>query len=198
MQTGGGKMSTLDQLTDSEQTAGEEVSSGRNLMYAMRIVHRSQTLLVGLADRKANALIGIMMVVFSILLAKSDLMITLPLSLKLLLGAFFLSEVLAVCFALLVILPKNVASSSCTDMVRVGNPLFFGFYTQCSQAEFIQYLFEEFESDVRARELLLADYYQVGCVLKKKYRLLRKAYLSAAIGMLLLCGLLVSLLFAGG
>lgn len=189
-------------MSDSKKTVSVEtaeetgVPGGRNLMYAMRILHRNQTQLVGLADRKANALIGIVMVVLSILLAKSDVIITWPLFLKMLLGAFFVSELLAVYFALLVIFPQNICSSSRVSMSETGNPLFFGCFSQCSQEEFVRYLSEEFEEDARARELLLCDYYQIGCVLKKKYAILRRAYVSAAAGMVLMCGLLAGLLLA--
>ena len=172
------------------ETVNREVPNGRNLMYALRMVHRSQTHLVGLADRKANVLVGIIMVTFSILLSKSDLTITLPVPLKVMLGAFLFAEGLAVYFALMVIYPKKIVNVA-NELADTGNPLFFGCYARFSQADFIEYLSNEFEDDVRARELMLADYYQVGLVLNKKYLMLRKAYISAAFGILVMCSLFI-------
>ena len=67
----------------------------------------------------------------------------------------------------------------------MANPLFFGFYTRYSEAEYTQYLSSILVDDESARVLLIGDMYQIGLILRRKYRLLRMAYISALLGVLL-------------
>lgn len=46
-------------------------STDRDVIYALRTTHQYQTNLINLADHKANILIGLSLVTFSILLTKA-------------------------------------------------------------------------------------------------------------------------------
>jgi hypothetical protein len=170
-------------------TVSEEVKPNENsgeIVSAMQIVHYNQSRLIILADQKANALIGMLTVVFTILFANIQHLSKLPVSGQIAFFGFLLMEVSGIIFALLVIFPKNISRKGPEKPEQMSNPLFFGAYTQFGEDEYVTCLMNRLISGVAARQLLLIDYYQVGIVLKQKYRQLRRAYILAVGGLVLL------------
>jgi hypothetical protein len=64
---------------------------------------------------------------------------------------------------------------------EMANPLFFGGFTNFTEAEYVTFLSEQLTDDRAARLLLIKDLYSMGVVLKRKYRLLKYAYSFAAL-----------------
>lgn len=159
-----------------------------DVIYTLRTVHQTQSQLVLLADQKANILIGIVAIIFTILFTKSDLLTGIEGGLLISFICFFVLEVLAMFLALIVILPKNINKQHSVKLKDVSNPLFFGVFTNYSESEYVEFLTGKMNDNKSARELLATDLYQIGVVLKKKYSLLKYAYYFAVIGV-------VSLLF---
>jgi len=167
-------------------TINPEKSSDHDVIYALRTIHQSQTQLVILADQKANILIGIVAVVLTIICTKAGFLIDLDRYALIPIAAFIVLEIAALLFALLVIMPKATKISESMTLETIPNPLFFGFFTQFSQAEYIDHIVNKLDSDKSSRYFIIKDLYQVGCVLKKKYTLLRYAYISTVMGVIFL------------
>jgi hypothetical protein len=179
-------------------TAAEEAKPKENpgdVIGALQAVHQCQTRLVILADQKANALIGVLTVVFTILFTNAQHLFRLPLAGQIGFFCFLIMEMAGVVFALLAIFPKNISGKIHEKPEQMSNPLFFGVYTQFKQEDYVTYLMSRLTSGASARRLLLTDYYQVGTILKQKYSQLRRAYMLAVGGFaLLLLGLAIGFL----
>lgn len=189
----------LDSFSDNILENNGEVSaenfSDRDVIYTLRTACQSQGRLVLLADQKANALIGVMTLIFTILLTKSDYLITLGGCFSVAIVGFMLIELSAVLMALLVILPQTIKRAKVPSLDQVSNPLFFGFFSQFEEGEFCDFMSNRLVNDRAARELLITDLYQVGVVLQRKYHRLRLAYLLSSAGIVLLFCLVVAFLF---
>ncbi|HEX5485234.1 MAG TPA: Pycsar system effector family protein, partial [Limnobacter sp.] len=72
------------------------------------------------------------------------------------------------------------------------NPMFFGFFTQFSQSEFSDYAASVLQHDQHARALLIRDIYQIGHILRRKYKGLRIAYLLQSVSLVILFGAVLS------
>ena len=165
-----------------------------DVIYTLRTAHQNQTQLVIMADKKAHILIGVISVILTILFTKVDVQPDLRASFILPFASFLLLEMTAVVLALLVIIPSTKRFNTPPDINNIANPLFFGFFTNYPQEEYVDFLIKRVDDNDAARRALVTDLYQIGCILKKKYRLLRYSYLSATIGILipLLGGLAIS------
>jgi hypothetical protein len=166
--------------------AEQTIQDVHHVICTMRTAHQNQSKLIALADQKANALIGVLAVVFSILFTSAQHIFALPLVSQIAFLGFLLTEIIGIAYALLVIFPKNISIKRCKTPEDMSNPLFFGAYTQFDEQEYIPYLAGQLITGESACELLLSDFYQVGMVLKCKYGLLRRAYLLAVSGFILL------------
>lgn len=141
--------------------------------HAIHFVRTIQTINVTLsqmADAKASLLMGATFLVFTIAVgqAKSG---SLPLPLTVL--AFF--AFLAALCAVFAVLP-SVGGGKAPPQVK-PNRLFFGFFTQMPEDEWIEGIVADLRSDEAIFRLILHDIYQNGTVLqRKKYRYLGLAY----------------------
>jgi hypothetical protein len=155
-----------------------------DVIYALRTAQQHQVQLSLIADQKANIIIGVALIVFSILQTQifdEQLVFhfhLLPLYL------LALSVGIAFFLAIVVVLPR-INTHAFRKPEEMPNPLFFGFFTYFSEDEFTAYLMQRLQSNPAARELLLRDMYQIGVVLQKKYRLLRYSYLFLGLGAVL-------------
>ncbi len=156
-----------------------------DVIYTLRTAHQNQTQLVIMADKKAHILIGVISVILTILFTKFNLETDLRASFILPFAVFLLLEIIAVVLALLVIIPSTKRFKTPADIDNIPNPLFFGFFTNYPQEEYVDFLLKRVDDNDAARRALVTDLYQIGCILKKKYRLLRYSYLSATAGILI-------------
>jgi hypothetical protein len=84
----------------------------------------------------------------------------------------------------MVLIPKNIKGRVTKNIEDIKNPLFFGFFTQYSQQQYSDYMQTTLVDNQSARQLIINDIYQIGVILRRKYQLLRLAYLSALLGFL--------------
>jgi hypothetical protein len=162
------------------------ISNDHDVIYALRTAHQNQTQLVVLADQKANILIGVLAIIFTIILTNTNFITGIEQSFLIPFAGFLLLEIIAVLMAFLVVLPKNIKRHKDLKLDDVANPLFFGIYTEFGQDDYVQHLLGKIHDNHSARAYLLTDYYQTGVVLRKKYTLLKYAYSFAVAGFLLL------------
>lgn len=141
--------------------------------HAIHFVRTVQTINVTLsqmADAKASLLMGATFLVFTIAVgqAKSG---SLPWPLTVLALFAFLAAMCAV-FA---VLPSVGGGKAPPD--RLPNRLFFGYFTQLPEEQWVEDVVDDLRSDEAIFRLILHDIYQNGMVLqRKKYRFLGLAY----------------------
>lgn len=165
--------------------SGEPRAPARNSDgYSLQAIHMLRTAtqanltLSQMADQKASILMGATFVVFTISVGQaSGGRFPLPLIILALFAG--LSALLAVA----AILPRIRAEAPQDEAL---NLLFFGAFTQLSEAEFVARVLSGLNSDEQVFRTMLRDLYQNGQVLKRrKYRLLRWAYLAFLFGLML-------------
>ncbi len=146
---------------------------------AVHLVRTTQTINVSLsqmADQKASILMGATFVAFTIGIGQATKQGLTP-ALGMLIAFAFLSALLAVYAIMPSVRPKANAST---------NLLFFGAFTQMSEAEYIETMLTQLESDEGLYRTMLRDIYQNGMVLElKKYKFLGYAYRTFLIGLTL-------------
>ena len=146
---------------------------------AIHLVRTTQTINVTLsqmADQKASILMGATFVVFTISVGQASKHgQTVALSVLILFA--FLSAMLAVFAIMPAVRPMpNTAR----------NILFFGWFTQMDEADYVEEVLDDLESDEVMYRTMLHDIYQNGMVLQhKKYRYLGYAYRVFLVGLVL-------------
>ncbi|AFZ45676.1 hypothetical protein PCC7418_3566 [Halothece sp. PCC 7418] len=165
-----------------------------DVIYTIRTVCQNQTQLIMLADQKANILIGIISVVFTIFFTRVHFITGLNQWLTIPLAGFVIVETVAAFLALLVIFPRQTKRPKTQSVEELANPLFFGNFSQFKRQDIVDFLVENMDDNYSARSILITDLYQAGMVLKDKYTLLRYAYLCTIFGVVLMAlTLLISL-----
>ena len=169
-------------------------SDDHDVIYTIRTVCQNQTQLIMLADQKANILIGIISVVFTIFFTRVHFITGLNQWLTIPLAGFVIVETVAAFLALLVIFPRQIKRPKTSSVKELSNPLFFGSFSQFKREDIVDFLLKNMDDNYSARSILITDLYQAGIVLKDKYTLLRYAYLFTISGILLMAlTLLISL-----
>src|SRR5262245_53887270 len=176
-------------------TVPQEERGGHAAIYALRTVHQSQTHLVVLADQKANILIGAIAVTHTIIFTKVDFLPNAHLVLLIVFVWALSIEAVGVYFALLTLVPRVSDRFNEVKIEDSPNLAFFGFFTKYPANEYVEYLCRNLRNDDAARRFLAMDIYQVGVVLKRKYKFLRLAYVFGIGGALLLVSSTVIFLF---
>ncbi|WP_395373198.1 Pycsar system effector family protein [Marinicella sp. W31] len=153
---------------------------GQDIIQTLRTAHQNQTQLNLMADQKANILIGTLVVVFTVVLTR---LLTLQNGVLIYpIVVFALMQLVPLVLSTLVLIPKNIRQTKSKRIEDMANPLFFGCFTKFSETEYEQFLLQKLTSNSDARALLIHDLYQIGCILKRKYTLLRLAYIFAVLG----------------
>ena len=169
----------------------QDEGDGHAAIYALRTVHQSQTHLVVLADQKANILIGVIAVTHSFIFTKVDFLPNAHPMLLILFVWALLIEAVGVFFALLTLVPRVSDRFNEVKIEDVPNLAFFGFFANYPASEYVEYLCRKLRNDEAARRFLATDIYQVGVVLKRKYKFLRLAYVFGIGGAVLLVSSIV-------
>lgn len=161
----------------SEPYDGREYSV--HAIHMMRTAMTNHVALSQMADHKANILMGVTFLVFTLSVSAfggGDYRISL---LILVLSAF-----VSAMFAMAAVMPKT-APPRLPDG-EFDNLLFFGVFTGLEQEEFVDRLMARAETDGRVLSTMLRDIYQNGAVLQhKKYRYLSVAFSTFRIGLVL-------------
>lgn len=138
-------------------------------VHLLRTTMQAQYQLSQMADQKANMVLAASFVIFSVSISLGSTGAR-PLPLLVLGGAAFL----AACLAVLAVLPSVKTPPAPKGPANI---LFFGSFTQLSEAEFVERLMEVAKDPVTSFEAFAHDIYQNGRVLAlKKYRYLGWAY----------------------
>jgi hypothetical protein len=168
----------------TEENSPEEKEDRHDIIYVVRTAQQHQVQLSLMADQKANILIGFSLIFFSIIQAslfKEEIAQKVYFIPLLVLSLMFC---LSFFMAVLVLLPRT-RIPSIEKPEDMPNPLFFGFFSLFSQKQYVDYMTKTLVNNESARELLIKDIYQIGVVLKKKYRMLRYSYTFVAVGVIL-------------
>ena len=150
----------------------------------LRVNHGNQMRLGLMADAKANIMITVASVVFSVAIANLDNeLVKWPL-LTFAFGCFF-----ALLFAIFAIIPKTDYPKDATgDIARkspIFNPLFFGHFAHLPIDEYKDDYAETLMTDDSVYDALAGDIYGQGKVLAlRKYKFLKWSYMSFLLGMI--------------
>ena len=150
----------------------------------LRVNHGNQMRLNLMADAKANIMITVASVVFSVAIANLDNeLVKWPL-LTFAFGCFF-----ALLFAIFAIIPKTDYPKDVTgDIDRkspIFNPLFFGHFAHLPIDEYKDDYAETLMTDDSVYDALAGDIYGQGKVLAlRKYKFLKWSYMSFLLGMI--------------
>ena len=150
----------------------------------LRVNHGNQMRLGLMADAKANIMITVASVVFSVAIANLDNeLVKWPL-LTFAFGCFF-----ALLFAIFAIIPKTDYPTDATgDIDRkspIFNPLFFGHFAHLPIDEYKDDYAETLMTDDSVYDALAGDIYGQGKVLAlRKYKFLKWSYMSFLLGMI--------------
>ena len=150
----------------------------------LRVNHGNQMRLGLMADAKANIMITVASVVFSVAIANLDNeLVKWPL-LTFAFGCFF-----ALLFAIFAIIPKTDYPKDVTgDIDRKSpffNPLFFGHFAHLPIEEYKDDYAETLMTDDSVYDALAGDIYGQGKVLAlRKYKFLKWSYMSFLLGMI--------------
>ena len=150
----------------------------------LRVNHGNQMRLNLMADAKANIMITVASVVFSVAIANLDNeLVKWPL-LTFAFGCFF-----ALLFAIFAIIPKTDYPKDITgDIDRKSpffNPLFFGHFAHLPIDEYKEDYAETLMTDDSVYNAMAGDIYGQGKVLAlRKYRFLKWSYMSFLLGMM--------------
>ena len=151
-----------------------------HFIHVMRTTQQIHLQLSQMADQKASILMAATFVIFTITIGQAHGEMP-PLPLTILSGFAFFSAILTMS----AVLPAIGGGKSSAPL----NLLFFGSFTDLSEAEYIARLREQVGSDGAVLEVMARDIYQNGQVLRrKKYRLLGWAYRVFLVGLVLSFG----------
>ncbi|PHR98902.1 MAG: hypothetical protein COA68_09720 [Oceanobacter sp.] len=167
-------VSSREHLTVKPNTGG--------VIDLLNAVHRSHLRLNVMADQKANILMGIIGIMFTVVLTKLMSSESYSVHLQLILIVFIALELIAFSASLMVIAPKFHGRFAIKNIEAMPNPFFFGFYTNFKEEDYVAHMLGSIDDNEKAKALFLKDIYQMGKILKRKYKQLRRAYLFAFLG----------------
>jgi hypothetical protein len=157
---------TIDSDVDTLPDSGD---SHANAIHLLRTVQAHHVALSSMADQKANILIGVNSVIFALVVREGTAMTPPMLVLAAASGLAAILCMLAVVPVFGVRRPKGPPMPP--------NILFFGAFTNLSEAQFMHELDVINTDDVKIRRAMARDIYQLGQVLKnKKYKYLGWGY----------------------
>ncbi|MDC1286770.1 DUF5706 domain-containing protein [Gammaproteobacteria bacterium] len=178
----------IDNIDVNADTDTVEHSS--EVIVAMRTVQQSQVQLNVLADQKANINIGFTLLFLS--LSQSSMVADVTTGGVARWGVVLVTVLIAtsLTLALLVVSPRT-NRLRIREPKQMGNPFYFGMFTQLDQDTYVDYMLSHLKQDKQARRMMLVDVYQIGRVLQRKYQLLRFSYSFLALSALLSATLFV-------
>ena len=168
-----------------------DIEHSDEVIVALRTVQQSQVHLNVLADQKANINIGFTLLFIT--LSQTPLVVEAThqaIVLRWGVILVMLLVALSLTLALLVVSPR-IGGPRINRAEQMANPFYFGMFAQLDQDSYVDYMLSNLNRDQEARRMLLVDIYQIGRVLKRKYRLLRFSYSFLALSAILSAALFV-------
>ncbi len=158
-------------------------TNNQDVIQTLRTAHQNQTQLNLMADQKANILIGALILMYTMVFSRLLTLAEYSDQVMVPLAAFVVLGILPLVLTVFVLVPRNIKGKEEQKIERMPNPLFFGFFTHFSEKTYVDYMLSTINDNEKARQLMLKDLYQIGVILKRKYRLLRLAYIFAMISL---------------
>jgi len=160
-------------------------NNDRDVIQTLRTAHQNQTQLNLMADQKANILIGTLVLMFTVVFTRLLTLTVFSNKIVIPLIVFVVLELIPIVLTTLVLIPRNISGLKGIPIEDMPNPLFFGFFTCFTEQQYSDYIEESLSNNESAQLFLVKDIYQIGVILKRKYYLLRLAYLFAMIGFII-------------
>lgn len=164
----------------------EKEKNTRTVETLFRTTLRNHTQLSAIADRKANILLSVNAIIFSISLSTLIPKLDSPSNSHLIIPTFILivSSVVTVLIAILSTSPKVTTGTYTEEDVKNNkvNLLFFGTFHKMPLNEYYQTLTAMLKSEDDIHRALITDLYNLGKVLNRKYTLLRYTYYAFTVG----------------
>jgi len=156
-----------------------------DVIQTLRTAHQNQTQLNLMADQKANILIGTLVLMYTVVFTRILTLAEYSDQVMVPLASFIVLGIIPLVLTTMVLIPRNIKGKNDITVDGMPNPLFFGFFTKFTEKEYCQYMAKSLSDNKSARNLLVKDLYQIGVILKRKYNLLRMAYIFAMIGLVI-------------
>jgi hypothetical protein len=170
-----------------DKKLGNALGSARGIETMFRSAYRVQMDLTGLADNKANMMISINGIIISIIIAAvapkldANPWLLIPSTL------FLVGTLVSIVYAILAARPRvNTTPITLADLRHSGgNILFFGDFANMGEEEFVHGMVELVQDNTVVYETMMRNIYGLGTVLKTKFALLRMAYTTFMIALIL-------------
>ncbi len=158
-------------------------TNNQDIIQTLRTAHQNQTQLNLMADQKANILIGALILMYTMVFSRLLTLAEYSDQVMVPLATFVVLGIVPLVLTVFVLVPRNIKGKSSQKIEQMPNPLFFGFFTHFSEKTYVDYMLSAINDNEKARQFMLQDLYQIGMILKRKYRLLRLAYIFAMISL---------------
>ena len=152
-----------------------EAADADDVIVALRTAQQHQVQLNLLADQKANINIGFTLFFITLSQSQVSLIESEHPFFRVGFVLLILSIATSLLLALVVVLPRT-GKNKIQKPEQMTNPFYFGMFSQLKQEDYVSYISEHIVDNATAHRILTTDIYQIGSVLKRKYRLLRFSY----------------------
>ena len=172
---------------EQSKKLNKALGTNRGIETMFRSAYRVQMDLTSLADNKANMMISINGIIISIIIASvapkldANPWLGIPTTL------FLLGTLVSIIFAIVAARPRVSSTPITLDDLRhsEGNILFFGNFANMQESEFLEGMTEMIGDKTIVYESMIRNIYGLGAVLNKKFALLRIAYTSFMVALVL-------------
>ena len=148
-------------------------------------VYSKQTRLVALADQKASFLMSMLAIGLTLLMGNISSVLQLDAGIQACFAAMALTQLVAIFLAVWTVIPRVRGSNNRFSSVgEMSNPFFFMLLPSIEEDLYVEGIVDRLGDPDEIARMVISDFYQIGISLTVKYRVLRSAYLTAAISFL--------------
>ena len=179
------ELDAVTQELEKKKTKGPGTNRGVETMF--RAAYRVQMELTALADNKANMMISINGIIISIIIAAVSPKLDANPWLILPSTIFLVGTLVSIVFSILAARPRiSTQPITLQDLEHSqGNILFFGNFANLSRNHFKEGMLDLMQDRLVMYETMIENIYDIGVVLKKKFALLKIAYNSFMMALVL-------------
>jgi len=149
-------------------------------------VYSKQTRLVALADQKASFLMSMLAIGLTLLMSNISSLMELDAMTQACFAAMAVTQLAAIFLAVWTVIPRVRGSDRRFNSVGdMSNPFFFMLLPSIDEDVYVDGIVDRLGDPDEIARMVISDFYQIGIGLTVKYRVLRSAYITAAISFLL-------------
>lgn len=149
-------------------------------------VYSKQTRLVALADQKASFLMSMLAIGLTLLMSNISSLMELDAMTQACFAAMAVTQLVAIFLAVWTVIPRVRGSDRRFNSVGdMSNPFFFMLLPSIDEDVYVDGIVDRLGDPDEIARMVISDFYQIGIGLTVKYRVLRSAYITAAISFLL-------------